>query len=53
MGCSSDLPNLLELHLFLNQRKYCLTLASKDGIAINSVSPMKKKHHVAEVLTEN
>lgn len=54
MGCSSGWPNLSELQLFLNQRKYCLTLASKDGIAHNSVGPVKKKKsHIVEALTEN
>lgn len=28
-------------------------LGNKDGIASNSLSPMKKKHHTAEALTEN
>lgn len=37
----------------VSKPKKILTLASKDGIGSNSVSPTKKKHHIAEALTEN
>lgn len=36
-----------------SKRKEILALASKDGIASNSVSPMEKKLPIAEALTAN